>query len=96
MLMCVAWEPKLPTGVFREPRRPGDELAATVEKVICGLRNGASDDFLDAKRLIAESRGRTYAAQMDDEARSISRLIADRDGREGIDAFLAKRWPTYR
>jgi enoyl-CoA hydratase/carnithine racemase len=33
---------------------------------------------------------------MDNEARSISRLIADRDGREGIDAFLAKRRPTYR
>lgn len=74
----------------------GDELTATVEAVVSGLRDGASAAFAHTKRLITESRERTYAAQMDEEARSISRLIAEPDGVEGIDAFLAKRQPTYR
>jgi 2-(1,2-epoxy-1,2-dihydrophenyl)acetyl-CoA isomerase len=75
---------------------PGDELAATVETVVSALRGGASDAVAATKRLFAESQDRTYAAQMDEEARSISRLITEPDGVEGIDAFLAKRQPTYR
>ena len=75
---------------------PGDELPATVEAVVSGLRDGASDALAHAKRLMAESAGRTAAAQMDQEAATISRLIAEPDGVEGVDAFLAKRAPAYR
>ena len=75
---------------------PGEELATVVESVVSTLRDGASDALAQTKRLIAESQGRTYAEQLDQEARSISRLITEPDGVEGIDAFLAKRPPTYR
>ena len=75
---------------------PSDELATTVETVVATLRDGASDALAHAKRLAAESGGRTFRAQLDQEAATISRLIAEPDGIEGVNAFLAKRTPTYR
>lgn len=74
---------------------PGDELAATVEAVLSTLRHGPTDAFAGAKRLVAESASRTLAEQMDQEAASISRLITEPDGIEGVDAFLGKRAPSF-
>lgn len=75
---------------------PGEELAAAVESVVATLRNGASGALAEAKRLMAESAGRAFAPQMDQEAATISRLIGEPDGIEGVNAFLAKRAPSYR
>jgi 2-(1,2-epoxy-1,2-dihydrophenyl)acetyl-CoA isomerase len=75
---------------------PMDELATTVETVVTSLRNGASLALSNAKRLMRESATRTFAAQVDQEASTISRLIAEPEGIEGVDAFLAKRTPAYR
>lgn len=75
---------------------PGAELAGTVEAVVASLRDGASDALVHAKRLMAESALRSFAEQMDQEAVTIARLIGEPDGVEGVDAFLAKRAPSYR
>lgn len=74
---------------------PGEELTAVVESVVSTLRNGASGALAHAKRLIAESAGRTLTAQMDHESAMISRLICEPDGIEGVDSFLAKREPSF-
>jgi 2-(1,2-epoxy-1,2-dihydrophenyl)acetyl-CoA isomerase len=74
---------------------PSDELAATVETVVSGLRDGASSALAQTKRLMAESHDRTIADQMKQEASTISRLIVEPEGIEGIDAFLAKRRPIF-
>jgi 2-(1,2-epoxy-1,2-dihydrophenyl)acetyl-CoA isomerase len=74
---------------------PAADLPATVEAVVSGLREGATDALANAKRLMRESGGRTMADHMDHEAATISRLIVDPDGVEGVDAFLAKRQPSY-
>lgn len=73
-----------------------EDLAATVEAVVTTLRDGSSDALANAKRLMGESRGRTFAAQLEQEAATIARLIGAPDGIEGVDAFLAKRAPAYR
>lgn len=74
---------------------PAAELAATVEAVVSSLRAGPADALAATKRLMAESRDRTFADQLDHEAASISRAIGEPDGVEGVDAFLAKRKPVY-
>lgn len=75
---------------------PGEELASTIEAVVSGLRSGASDAFASAKRLLREGSERGFVEQLDQEAATIARLIAEPDGIEGVDAFLAKRQPSYR
>jgi 2-(1,2-epoxy-1,2-dihydrophenyl)acetyl-CoA isomerase len=44
---------------------------------------------------MAEARDRTFTDQLDHEAASISGAIAEPDGVEGVDAFLAKRKPAF-
>jgi 2-(1,2-epoxy-1,2-dihydrophenyl)acetyl-CoA isomerase len=75
---------------------PGEELDAEVEAVVANLRNGASDALAGAKLLMAESKDRTFEDQLTEEAATISRRVMAPDGIEGIDAFLAKRQPSFR
>ena len=75
---------------------PGEALDAEVETVVSALSNGAADALANAKRLMRESIGRTMVDQLDHEADTISRLIVEPDGIEGLDAFLGKRQPVYR
>jgi 2-(1,2-epoxy-1,2-dihydrophenyl)acetyl-CoA isomerase len=75
---------------------PRDELTAEVEGIVSMLSNGASEALANAKRLMRESSGRTLVDQLDQEAETIARLIVSPDGVEGVDAFLAKRQPSYR
>ena len=74
---------------------PASELDETVESILAGLREGPSGAFADTKRLMAQSQNRTFSEQLDEEAATIARNIAGPDGIEGVDAFLAKRRPTY-
>ena len=74
----------------------GEELQDVVEEVVSTLRNGASDAFANAKRLLRDAIGRTLVDQLADEAATISQLIVTADGVEGVDAFLDKRQPSYR
>lgn len=75
---------------------PVDELDAAVEAVVATLRNGASEALAGAKLLMAESQDRMFEAQLTEEAATISRLVIEPDGIEGIEAFLAKRQPSFR
>lgn len=75
---------------------PAEVLATEVEAVVSALSGGASGALANTKRLMRESSGRTMVDQMDHEATTLSRLIAEPDGVEGLDAFLAKRPPAYR
>ncbi|MER6936195.1 enoyl-CoA hydratase-related protein [Nocardioides sp. NPDC127514] len=47
------------------------------------------------KRLIRSSATASYSEHLDNEAASISELVASPNGIEGIDAFLAKREPKF-
>lgn len=74
---------------------PGQELDATVEDVVSALAAGPARSLAGTKRLMAEAQERTFGDQLGHEAASISRLIGEPDGIEGVDAFLAKRTPVY-
>lgn len=74
---------------------PADELDAAIEAVVANLRNGASAALAGAKHLMSESQGRTFTDQLSEEAATISRLVMEPDGIEGLDAFLAKRKPVF-
>jgi len=74
---------------------PGDELPGAVEGLVSTLRHGASGAFVNSKRLLREAGDRTLVEQLDQEAATISRLIAEPEGLEGVDAFLDKRQPSY-
>lgn len=74
---------------------PAADLDTTVEAIVSGLHNGPSGALAATKRLMAEARDRAFADQLDHEAASIARFIAEPDGVEGIDAFLGKRKPVY-
>lgn len=75
---------------------PASELEEAVEAVVSGLREGPSGAFAKTKRLMAESPGRAFPDQLEQEAAAISRAITSSEGVEGVDAFLAKRKPAYR
>lgn len=75
---------------------PAAELAATVDALVASLRDGPAGALADTKQLLAESKGRHYADHLSHEEASIARHMADADGIEGVDAFLAKRKPVYR
>ncbi len=47
------------------------------------------------KQLIESTRTNTLDAQLDLEADCIAEALGGREGREGIDAFLAKRRPDW-
>lgn len=74
---------------------PAEDLAAEVEAVVANLRHGASEALASAKLLMSESKARTFAEQLDEEAATISRLVVEPDGVEGLNAFLAKRQPAF-
>lgn len=75
---------------------PGSELRKATEALIAILRDGAADALSSSKRLMLESKDRTLTSQMNEEASTISRLIMEPNGIEGVDAFLGKRKPSYR
>lgn len=75
---------------------PAAELTATVDTLVSALRDGPRDALATTKRLLLASSQTSFVDQMADEAASISRLMAEPDGIEGVDAFLAKRTPSYR
>lgn len=72
-----------------------DELASVVDDLVSSLAYGAAAALADTKRLLLDAPGRTQHDQMEEEAVSIARNIAGPDGLEGVDAFLAKRKPSF-
>jgi 2-(1,2-epoxy-1,2-dihydrophenyl)acetyl-CoA isomerase len=74
---------------------PAGDLDREVAEVVSGLRAGSADAYAQTKRLIAAAPHRDLAAQLDDEAATIGKLIVGADGIEGVDAFLEKRAPSF-
>jgi 2-(1,2-epoxy-1,2-dihydrophenyl)acetyl-CoA isomerase len=75
---------------------PDGELIDTARSLAAGLATGGTLAYGAVKRMLHESFAGTLETQMETEARSIAAMSHTRDGREGIDAFLAKRAPEFR
>lgn len=73
-----------------------DALAATAEEAARKLAAGPTRSFGRTKRMLADSFNTAFEAQMEREGGNITAAGAEPDGREGIEAFLSKRKPTFR
>ncbi len=75
---------------------PGAELAAAGEGILADLLAGGPKAQIEAKALIRAIAGRPIADDLvDDTARRIARVRAGAEAREGLDAFLSKRKPSW-
>jgi 2-(1,2-epoxy-1,2-dihydrophenyl)acetyl-CoA isomerase len=73
-----------------------DALEAEAETLAAKLAAGPSDAQGAVKRLLRESATRGFSEQLAEEARTIADRAGAPNGREGVDAFLAKRSPAFR
>lgn len=71
------------------------DVLAEAHKLAARLAAGPRGAFGKAKRLL-NHQAATLEAQLEAESLSISGQAATAEGREGIDAFLAKRKPDFR
>lgn len=74
---------------------PADELTSTADELVSQLKAGPTGAFGETKRLLRSAGTRSLAEQMDEESATIGRIIGSPNGVEGVDAFLAKRKPTF-
>ncbi len=72
-----------------------ERLAAEVDGIVAALAAGPRQAQAETKRLIRRADTVDLDSHLDDEAASISTLVATADGREGVDAFLGKRTPDF-
>jgi 2-(1,2-epoxy-1,2-dihydrophenyl)acetyl-CoA isomerase len=70
---------------------PDAELAERASRLAQQLAHGPTRAFGIVKRLLATSFQESLETQMELEARGIAAMAGSADGREGIDAFVAKR-----
>ncbi len=74
---------------------PDDQLDAAVEAVVDQLLAGSRTAQVAAKRLLREVALPWAEGALRRETLSIRACAAGPDGREGVDAFVAKRAPVY-
>ena len=75
---------------------PPEELDGTVNLLLGQFMAASPQAIASAKRLLAEVAHRPIDdALIDDTARRIADSRASEDGREGVEAFLAKRKPRW-
>jgi len=74
---------------------PDADFEAEVNALAIRLANGPTRAFGTAKRLIMEGTSSSLETQMEVEAQGIATMMTTHDGREGIDAFVNKRKPTF-
>ena len=72
-----------------------DSLTTEADKVLLTLGSGPSEAYAETKRLVLAALDSDLVTQLDDEAATISALVAKPDGKEGMDAFLNKRKPVF-
>jgi len=76
---------------------PAEELDATVGALVATLVANGPAAVKACKRLVQDVAGRPIDATLRDEtARRIADIRASAEGREGVQAFLAKREPGWR
>lgn len=73
---------------------PDDQLSAEAEALALTLAQGPRAALADAKRLLRGSLGNDLETQLALESQALS-ANAEIDGREGINAFIAKRTPRF-
>jgi len=75
---------------------PDEELEQRAVELARRLAQGPTRAYGTVKQLLASSLDQGLETQMALEARGITELAASPDGREGIEAFLARRRPEFR
>lgn len=73
-----------------------DELDDLVSEATTALRLGGPKAIAASKALVAELAGEVDEASMSLTAARIAEIRASEEGREGIDAFLEKRGPSWQ
>lgn len=74
---------------------PRAELEVVAASIVATLRCGAGHAYGETKRLLNSAPHRDLRAHLDDEAKTVSRLLVSDEGTEGIHAFLDKRLPMF-
>ncbi len=75
---------------------PQEQLAAAGETVVQALLAGGPTALSECKALIARvARGKIDDAMIDHTAKTIARLRASPEGKEGVASFLEKRKPNW-
>lgn len=74
---------------------PSAQLMPRAQEVAGQLAAGPTLAHGTVKRLLADSFNNTMETQMEFESRGIIQTSMSNDGREGIDAFLHKRKPSF-
>jgi len=74
---------------------PDDELDAAVDRVVAQLLAGSRTAQVAAKRLLREVAMPWAEGALRRETLSIRSCAASPDGREGVDAFVTKRPPSF-
>ena len=72
-----------------------EKLMEEAEKLAKKLANGPTKAYGAVKKLLSKTFEQSLEVQLDDESRHIAAMAASEDGREGLDAFLNKRKPSF-
>lgn len=75
---------------------PAEELMPAADQLVTRLASGPTQAYGVVKRLLATSANESLETQMEHETRGIADCARTADGREGIEAFLAKRKPSFK
>lgn len=81
-------------GIVNQVVEP-DVLEETVHQLAEQLANGPTGAFAATKALFYNGFNETLESQMQKESFSIAEKIADKEGQEGLQAFLEKRQPKF-
>jgi 2-(1,2-epoxy-1,2-dihydrophenyl)acetyl-CoA isomerase len=74
---------------------PQSELVKNFEALVEKTKLQSRSVFAKNRQLLAESQARTLAASYEAEAMAMKIAASQPDGREGIEAFVAKRPPKF-
>jgi 2-(1,2-epoxy-1,2-dihydrophenyl)acetyl-CoA isomerase len=74
---------------------PDDQLAARADQLAAQMASTASGSNGAVKELLLATFSNGLEEQMELEGRVIARSAESADGREGVDAFMAKRKPDF-
>lgn len=74
---------------------PAAALAEVEAQIVATLRSGPRGAFAQTKRLIRAAADRDLAAQLNDEAATVTEQFVGPEGTEGVSAFFAKRAASF-
>jgi 2-(1,2-epoxy-1,2-dihydrophenyl)acetyl-CoA isomerase len=75
---------------------PAAELMSEVDKLAQQLAHGPTRAYGGVKKLLHMSTIDSLESQMELESRTVIEMATSPDGREGVNAFVAKRKPTFK